>query len=345
MIKCKEEGSTTVLILGILLFLSVFSLGTYLLLQFTMKEVSRSENIERNREVLVKEAERVVTILLEDKTPYADSATDLIWDYIKKPDNEEVSITLKDLSSYYGLNWIRKEILDHSGLLRRKKSSSEFQQYRLDTGIHLDLNPIFLDFFTEQNLVNYFTPYNYFNINICDEFILESLFIIRIGDKEKAELFRQKIQNLWKDSEPGNPEMIEPVILKSFMGLDYYELFPVVNAEPVINIHFVPVDIIYQLFSYHYHDISRNKVDFLINNRDSHEWSMEDLKVIIGEKYKSTFLHHYLGVITWFWQIDVRLIDDEPTSMKLKWIIARIPQEMDGDMKKEFRLIEEEFLP
>jgi hypothetical protein len=345
----RENGSTTILIFGVLLFLSVLFLGAYALLQYTVKEVYRSEKDEKVKKLLREEAERVIALLLDDPTPRADSLKDPVWELIETPIHEDVSITLNDLSSYYGINWIRKEILNHGVLLKFGKTTNEFQQYRWESGLQLKMEPIYTEFFTSDMLTSYFTPYNYFNINISDEFVLENVFLIRTGNEIEAKQFRQKVQETWKKSKPGKPNMIESEKLSNFLGEEYDVLFPIINAEPVINIHFAPEDILYQLFSYKYHDIPKSTAEFFINNRDNMEWSIEELNVIIGAKYQKTFLHHYIGATTWFWEINITKSDEEnaseasEASKHLRWIIARIPGEKKGDERVEFRLIEEEF--
>jgi len=340
----RDNGSTTVLILGVLGFLSIVTLSTYLFLQYSIKEINRNETIEQQRSMLIEEAEKMVDMFLHDRTPYADSRLDSVWEYIEQSKEQGIHMSLTDVSSCYGINWIRKEILNHGNLLKFGKSSDELQQYRWDTGLHFTMEPDFLDFFTHDVLNQYFTPYNFFNINICDEFALENLYFIRTGDRDKARLFRQKIQDYWKGSKPGKPRMIEPEDLKSFLGLDYEVLFPLVNAAPVINVHFVPEDILHQLFSYEYHNIPQNVFEFIVSSRMNQEWSINELEVIIGDTYKKTFLHHYIGVTTWFWQIEVTSSSDVHGPLTLRWIVVRIPIESEKEDEIEYRLLEEEFL-
>ncbi len=66
---------------------------------------------------------------------------------------------------------------------------------------------------------------------------------------------------------------------------------------------------------------------------------------IIGAKYKNTFLHHYLGVITWFWRLDITREDPVNGTANLKWVLARVPQPKPDDPSVRFRLVEEVFSP
>ncbi len=339
----RENGSTTVLILGVLGFLSIVTLGTYLFLQYSIQEIRKYETKEHGREALTAEAEKLVDMLVQDTTPYADSRLDAVWEYISESEGQKMRVTLTDVSSCYGINWVRKEILDHSSLMKFGKSSAELQQYRWDTGLHLHLMPDFQEFFSAGVLHSFFTPYSYFNINICDEFAVENLYFLRTGDKEKARLFRLKIQEYWKGSTPGKPRMVEPGELEGFLGSDFEVLFPLLNASPAINVHFAPEDILYQLLSYQYHNVPQSTAEFLLYNRGTQEWNEDELESIIGERYKSTFLHHYVGVTTWFWQIEIETHSGEYGHVSLKWIVARIPSGPKNSDQREYRLIEEEF--
>jgi len=339
----KENGSTTVLILGMLGFLSIVTLATYLFLQYSIQEIRKYETKEHSREALTAEAEKLVDLLVHDQTPYADSRLDAVWEYISESEGRKMLVNLTDISSCYGINWVRKEILDHSNLMKFGKSSAELQQYRWDTGLHLHLEPDFTEFFSSDVLRSFFTPYSYFNLNICDEFTIENLYFLRTGDREKARLFRLKIQEHWKDSTPGKPRMVEQGELEGFLGPDFEVLFPLLNAAPAINIHFAPEDILYQLLSYKYHNVPQSTAEFLLYNRSTQEWSEDELESIIGNKYIGTFLHHYIGVTTWFWQIEIETHSGEGDPFSLKWVVARIPSGPKNADKREYRLIEEEF--
>ena len=62
------------------------------------------------------------------------------------------TVELEDLSSRLGLNWVRKELLESLGVLKPGHSAQELQQFREDAGIHLNLKPAFLKFFSEDEL-------------------------------------------------------------------------------------------------------------------------------------------------------------------------------------------------
>jgi hypothetical protein len=336
----KNQGYATFLLFGVLVSISIIFLGVYLSIEYAMKEVHRSETREKERVALIEKAREVVKVLLADPTPLSNSLTDPVWQYIKPEEHQDARIMLEDVSSVYGIDWIRKDIVSQSGLLRIGKSPEEFQQFRWQTGLQSNVLSNYSDYFSSEALNAYFTLYSYFNVNICDEFALEKIVQARTGDRDKGESFRQKVQNLWSASTPGKPRMLERDELATFMGTDYETLFPVVNVEPVFNIHFVPEDILHQLFTFKHHNIPQGVFEYLITNRSNYEWSEDDLAVIIGERYKKTFLHHYFGVVTWFWRLEVTKSD----SLKLRWILARVPREKTGDASIEYRLVEEEFL-
>ena len=345
----NRSGSTAFMIMGILILLSALASSAVVFLRYSGAQVSRVERTMDERSILRKEAQKVVSLLLEDRTPCADSALDPVWEYVRNRQDGEITVALRDISSFYCLNWIRKELLDGTGLLKPGRSSSEFQQFRWETGPALRLFPLYGDFLSESSIRSYFTQYSYFNVNICDEFAFENLVFIRTGDRERARILRKKLVLLWEESEDGAPKMVEPNQLAGFLETDYAVLFPVVNAEPAINVHFAPAEILRQLFLIHHHDISAEAVDYILKNRGMEEWSVDDLVFIAGPRYQKTFLHHYVGVRTWFWEIRVSLIDKtggdgkpSSTQRSLQWIVARVPLEASSSGGEEFRVVEEE---
>ena len=337
-----DGGSATVMVLGVLMFLAVLSLGAYLLTGQSILHVAKREREEMRRRMLIESAEQVVDMLLNDPTPHADSMVDPVWDALQSFDKEKLSVSLKDISSLYGINWVRKDVLIHSGTIQPGKSADELQQHRWETGPHLRLTPDFSAYIAEACLGAFFTPYSYFNPNICDEFALERLISTRTGDEIAAMEIRRRVQEAWRESKPGKPRMIEADELDDMLGSHREALFPLVNVEPALNVHFVPREILYQLFSFKYHDVPSERAQFIINTREQTEWSSAELESVIGEKYQKTFLHHYLGVMTWFWELQVRYIDSEQVQATLRWVLAKVPQENGIYDTVEFRLIEEE---
>jgi hypothetical protein len=334
-----DQGYATFMLFGVLLSISIIFLSIYLSIEYTLKEVHRNEIREKERIALIATAKKVAMVLLDDPTPLSNSLSDPVWEYIKAEETEDAKITLKDISSVYGIGWLRKDIISQSGLLKIGKSPEELQQFRWESGLQSNKLSGYSDFFSSDVLNVYFTLYSYFNINICDEFAIEKLVQLRTGDKDRGASLRTKIQNFWTGSVPEKPRMVERDELASFMGSDYETLFPIVNVEPVFNIHFVPEEILHQLFTFKYHEISHGVFEYIINNRDYHEWGEDDLSAIIGEKYNTTYLHHYFGAVTWFWQLEIAKSD----SVRLKWILARIPQEKIRGTAVKLRLVEEEF--
>ena len=143
---------------------------------------------------------------------------------------------LEDVSSRLGLNWIRKEVLADSGALLPGHAAQEVQEARESVGLRLNLDTGFGAFVTPEALERLFTPYGWFNINIADEFVLRAVHRSRSGDPVAAERFHLAVQEARIAR-----RVIASEELAAFLGEDEFPLlFPVVNAEPALNIHFVP---------------------------------------------------------------------------------------------------------
>jgi hypothetical protein len=329
----RESGSVSVVILGVLIVLAILFLSGSLLVELSLRSIRRGRDRDRAQQILADTAREAVEMLVADDTPFADSRNDAVWAGIEALSAGGPEVELQDLSSRLGLNWIRKEPLERLRVLKPGKSAQELQQFREDTGIHLNLVPAFSDFVEEEQIEELFTAYSPFNVNICDEFVLRKLHLVRSGDPQAAEWFHGKVQEARIAG-----RQIEPGGLREFLGeQDYRLLYPVLTAEPVMNIHFAPDKIVRELFE-HYEVPSAN-LDLVLEERESSEWTGDDLKALVGEKYQETVLHHYFGVRTWFWRIDV-----SDGKLELVWILARLPQE-DQEAGASFQLIEESIRP
>ncbi len=315
----KESGSASIAILILLTVLSLLAMGVPLLVQsFTRYTVKSREEFDIKRQ-LIEKADEVVDLLLARDPDEVDSRFDSVFLTIK--DAEGFTVTLDDVSSYLGLNWARKKLIAASDLLLDSESSAqELQQHREDTGLYLDLEEGYGSFFKDYVVLEeHFTPYSYFNINVCDEFVLRKLFEIRTGDKVKAELFHLKIHNYRLQTE--EKSFVQPDELYDFLGLDYEAIYPVVNAEPVINVNFAPPSVLRAVMVASGIEQPEETVDSLLRSRDTRPLNREALEFILGEAFHETPVGQYLGHRTWFWRLRISI-----NASALTWILARVPQ-------------------
>jgi hypothetical protein len=250
---------------------------------------------------------------------------------------EGYEIALEDISSSIGLNWVRKNVLEASGLLRDPETSAqELQQLREDTGFHLDIQTKYAGFFGEDVfLERYFTPYGYFNINVSDEFALRKLFYIRTGDEVAAEMFHLRIQASRLKRQEG--EWIDAGELSDLLGIEYPRLFPLINAEPCINANFAEAEVLTILLAACQVKNPENKLDSILQSRLSRPLNPEAIEFIMGEDYEGTAIGQYLGSVTWFWRLRVSAPQGE-----LIWILLRLPPGFSGP-DVSLRIIEERY--
>lgn len=328
----QERGAASAIVLVLLLFLSALFLNAVLLLELSLRQLRRAEERDARRHSLAREAGRTLRLLLEDPTPLSDSPRDPVWEGIRRPEESGCTVELQDLSSRLGLNWVRKELLESLGVLNPGRSAQELQQFREDSGIHLNLAPAFQDFFAEDDLATLFTSYNYFNINICDEFALRMLHFLRSGDLAMAEEFHMEVQQLRIQK-----KTLDPASLEQAIGTDDYRLlYPILNAEPVMNLHFVPASVLRGLFRYY--RVPTERAESILEARPYSEFSPAELESLLGqEAYQKTPLRQFLGVRTWFWRIRASCGEDT-----LVWVIARLPG---TEEPVKLRLLEERFSP
>lgn len=340
----NEKGSSTILVLTIVIVLTILSSGVFYLIQHSSKYIALNKKKDLEKMALIKKAERVVELLSLDNTPYSNAVTEK--QALESSENGDFIITVADVSSRYNLNWIIGEELKSTGFLKSGANHYDFQSLRDQSGPLYDFSR-YTDFVEAENIDRYFTPYNYFNINVSAELVLEKLYYIRTGDKDGASRFRDSIKTFRQKSKKGSIKMIEPEDIKEFMGEENYgRLYPVVNAQPVMNVHFIPEDILLILLRYFKVRESEKKANYLMSLREVSELSVDNLKQILGEEYYTkNRVHHYIGTITWFWEITIRKKDGEKNDYDLKWIITRIPQPVSEQEKEQivYRLVKEEF--
>jgi hypothetical protein len=331
----RRAGSATVAALVFLVVLASMAGGGVLIIRGALLREGRSVATYDQRQALEKEGERIVAALGDDPTPHSDSPHDPVWSALTSPDNPAVTVTLQDVSSALNPNWVQKNVFTRTelkSLLKDSGSADVLQQRRADTGFFTDIETAYGDLFVDGALEKYFTPYGYPNINTADEFALRKLFALRTGDEAAADVFHSHIQALLIQQ-----RILKPDQLRTFLGLDYDRLYPVMNVEPAMNAHFVDPRILGDLLAYPELKVPhpQDAAQAILDMRASTEMTTDDLHRMIGAPDTSR-IYQYLGVTTWFWKIGVTL---SPASLSL--IVARVPGAPDDPPR--FTIVEERY--
>jgi hypothetical protein len=349
-----HRGSSAITVLAIVLFLSTVFVGLSFFIQTSLRiELIHKQNDDL-KQYLISEAQQVVELLAEDADDREnDNFYQDVWSYVNSNEN----VYLMDVSSYLNPNCIDPLILGHLNKAMLPPPQKLFKdeanynhntikQYWMDEGIFLPLSPAYDDYFEEDILKAFFTPYSYFNFNIGYEYMLEKLCELRTGSENDARRFHDKYATkILADKQIKNDQKaLDNWFTREHLGgkmLD--QMFPVLNVEPMMNVHFVPEEILRGLLSYtDYFHIKNHRViaDRILKIREENEKGLtsKDLKTIIGSnlKYPGPRIFHYLGVYTNFWEIRVMMEESE-----LRWIVARVPPKRVTD-DVVYKLIEED---
>jgi hypothetical protein len=331
----RQAGSATIAALVLLVLLAAVAGGGVLIVSASLSRERHSVDAYALRQALEKEGERVAALLAEDPTPGADSPQDPVWDGLASPGLEGAADTLQDVSSAVNPNWVQKNLFTKTGLkalLKDTGSADVLQQKRADLGFFINMEQAYGDLFIKDALEKYCTPYGYANINVTDEFALRRLFAIRTGDEAAADVFHARIQQLLIDQ-----KILTPQDLRTFLGLDYDTLFPVMNVEPVMNAHFVDPLILGELLVYPDLKVPQPQqaAQAILTMRTTVEMSSEQLHTLIGAPATSR-IYQYLGVTTWFWKVTVKQAQET-----LDMIVARMP--VAPDQKARFTIVERRY--
>ncbi len=334
----RQAGSATVAALVLLILLASMAGGGVLIIRGALLRENRSVAGYDLRRALEKEGMRIVAALGEDPTPKADSPHDPVWSALTSPEMPEVTVALQDVSSALNPNWVQKNVFTRTGLktlLKDSGSADVLQQRRADQGFFTDIKAAYGDLFAEGALEKYFTPYGYPNINVTDEFALRKLFALRTGDEAAADVFHSRIQGLLMEQ-----RILMPDQLRTFLGLDYDTLYPVMNVEPCMNAHFVDHRILEELLAYPDLKVPRPQAaaQAILDMRSGAEMTSQDLRRMIAAPETSR-IYQYLGVTTWFWKISVT-----HPSASLRLIVARVPGAPGSpDDPPRFTIVEERY--
>jgi hypothetical protein len=340
----RDSGIASAMVLAVLTLVSVLFLAAVAWVELGTAAVRRGRLRDAEEARLADIGKAAVALLLADPTPEADSPFDPVWAgtlvagrdrsgsirVSEAPAGYEAR--LEDLSSRLGINWVRKELVADIGVLKPEVSADGLQQYREETGLHLD--PLrYSGFVAQADLDALFTTRGWLNVNIADEFALRQAALARTGDLALAEDLRSRVQQARVRKKPEDPlRLVAPDGLADFLGPSLMALVPIVCAEPAMNVHFAPERVVAALV--HHYNAGESLAALLVGEREHRELDAQALKGLLGAAAEKTPLAHYLGVRTWFWRLEVT----GPTR-RLAWVLARMP----GDGASELRIVEEQW--
>jgi hypothetical protein len=341
--QARDAGYASVFFLFTLFLCSTLALGATAHIASALLLASREKNKTTVRKEMEDLANKVIGTITSDPSPELNGIEDPVWDWHGKR-TEGYSLHITPVSDRINLNYARKNLFDKTrlGLLFRPgKDADRLQQFREDAGLRSETGA-FADFFEEGLLQQYFSAYGWANINLIDEFAARQLGTALTGDPAKGEALREKIRLLLMERRLLNREA-----LPFFLGASLAELFPVVNAEPLMNVNFVDPLVLEELLSYGEYRIGRPKerCAAILSRRETGGISAEDLRSMLGIDWSNP-LAHYLGSVTWFWEIAVTAENGSPEPPSLRAVLCRLPpKEFPAETRPEYQIIEWRYFP
>ncbi|MDR2246926.1 MAG: hypothetical protein LBE17_09740 [Treponema sp.] len=344
-----DGGYASVYFLFMLVLLSALVLGIGLYLHSGVQTVLRFQHDNSISIELNGITAQVIDAIRNDPSPGVQCFADPVWTWHEKT-QDNYTVNINPISDRINLNFTRKNIFDKTALallFMSGKTSADLQQYREDYGLFLSLSA-YEEFFIPANLDRYFSCYGWANINLLDEFAARSLARSLTGSDEAAESLRGTIETLLLDR-----RIAAPGDLRMFFGINYGEFFPFVNAEPLININHVDPDLLRELLAYPDYGIGspEGRLSEILARREGEGISRDDIPLILGIAPDNLLLH-YLGSVTWFWEITVTGVNKT-----LRTVLCGLPPEYDSGFSEtdsraplpagaeiEYQIIEQRYL-
>ncbi len=332
----REHGYSSVTVLIILLFLSSIIIGLMSFLRISQDRSNRFEETYAREEKLDLQVMDLIGILSDDPTPEADSRFDPVWAYVENHNTENLSLKLEDVSSRFNLNFIRTKMIEESsfkGMMNTGTSPEELKLFRGEEGLFTDINLGYDQFFEKEILEKYFTVYGYANLNVTYEDSLKKLYEYNVS-LEGSSVFLGSIQQF-----VSTRTIADTAEMKRILGVHYDSLYPLVNIESLMNINFVPEEVLLAVLSYPYggekHEDSSAFYDVIRAERSSFEFSSDRLDSLLQLEEDYLRIKEYLGTKTWFWKINA--IEG---NRGIEVIIALLPNENSDDREKKYKVIQ-----
>jgi hypothetical protein len=337
----RDAGYASLVFLFALFLCSALALGAAARIASALSLANRAKNeieVRKEMEDLLDEA---IGALMSDPSPEVNGIDDPLW-LLNGRLARGYRLAIDPLSDRINPNFTRKNIFTKTRLellFRPGMDADRLQQFREDTGLHLG-GEAFADFFEEGIFKRFFSPYGWANINLIDEFAARQLAGALTGDPARGEAFRETIRLLLMER-----RLVDRETLAFIPGAFREELYPFVNAEPLMNINFVEPLILEELLSYGEYEIRRPEegLSEILSRRETEGISSEDLRAILGID-RSNPLVHYFGSVTWFWEITISTEKGGPNAPSLRAVVCRLPpRAFPAETEPEYTIIERRF--
>jgi hypothetical protein len=340
-VKDREAGYASPAFLFALFLCSTLALGAAAHISSALSLAKREKTKTAARKEMEDLLNEAIETLLSDPSPDVNSLEDPLWDWNGRRTRGYI-IAIAPNSDRINPNFTRKNIFEKTRLnllFRPGQNADKLQQFREDTGLSLGENG-FGDFFEEEIYKKYFSPYGWANINLIDEFAARQLALSLTGDPARGDAFRETIGLLLMER-----RLVDREALPFVLGASQAELWPFVNAEPLMNINFVEPLILEELLGYGEYGIQRpeEKCAEILSRREREGIAAEDLRSILGIG-ASNPLAHYFGSVTWFWEIVISAEKGGPNAPSLRAVVCRLPPgAFPAETAPEYTIIERRF--
>jgi hypothetical protein len=333
----REAGYASLIFLFALFLCSALALGAAAPVASALSLAKREKNKNAVRQKMENLLQEALEALASDPSPDVNGADDPLW-LLNGKRAKGYKVAIHPISDRINLNFTRKNIFEKTRLemlFRPGMNADKLQQFREDTGLHIR-EEAFADFFEEELLTRRFSVYGWANINLVDEFTARQLGTALTGDPAQGEALRETVRRLLMEGRREDRET-----LPFALGVSRTELWPFVNAEPLMNINFVEPLVLEELLSYGEYGIRRSeeRSAAILSRREREGISAEDLRSMLGID-RSHPLAQYFGSITWFWEI-VITAEQGPS---LRAVACRLPPgAFPEETKPEYTILERRF--
>ena len=303
----KDSGFSSIQTMLILLVLSLTVLGLGTGISLTQNYYQKNDEVQQDLIILENEVTAIIKQLENNPTPLSDSMADPVWSYIEDQSGKYEYLELSDISSRINPNWVRSVFFERTDLkkfLLKGVSPDMLKDHRSKTGYVLDIYSSYSALIDSEALDIFFTPYSYLNVNTAYEYVLKDMYELVTGDSGGARSFHAFIASALSEK-----HIISEEELLLEVGGDYKSVYPIINALPEMNVHFIPELILEQVLSYPYGGevIENNSsiVNNLLSLRMNDEITPEGLQSLIETEGLEERIFHHLGTKTWFWKVEI----------------------------------------
>jgi len=315
----SDRGYASFTVFALILLITAVIIAVSTLFYQSQRSLSRFQHDLVTEKNMLKEVNKMMSLIANDKSVDSDSRFDQLWSYLDQ--KNDYQMTLEEASSRLNPNFDNFDFWRQTTLKSHIKNRYGFNEWEKDRIVLFGYGEqTFKDILIREDWEKLYSLNTFLNPNTAPIEIVEGYLRQNGYNEDRISNVTSQLRNIQK----GNEKVTQQEI-SSWLATGDTPTPAVINAQSRMNVNFIDPLILEAILSYPWNGESVDNYLVLKNNilnaRNTYEVTEEKLSNLLNcdQEIRNRMLR-YLGTSSWFWKLKIE--DDE---YQLSTLICRTP--------------------